>query len=70
MAAKNENIYTRIHLHDGKTLDFYFGADVSIRYAAFLMPELLKKRLGNRWRRYVATEVKEITPTKKERVEK
>lgn len=63
----DKNVYTRIHLYDGSWLDFYFGADTSIERAAFMLPDLIKKQLGNRWRQYVATEIPQIKPTKRKR---
>ena len=61
----DKNIYTRIHLHDGSSVDLYFGADMPLTRAVMLVPELLKKRLGNRWRRHVATEIIEVKYTKR-----
>lgn len=63
----DKNIFTRIHLHDGSSIDLYFGADTPLKRAAMLVPELLKKRLGNRWHRYVATEIIEVIYTKRGR---
>jgi len=61
----DKNIYTRIHLHDGTSIDLYFGEDMPVKRAMMLIPELLKKRLGNRWRRHVATEINEVKLTKR-----